>query len=88
MEHLFKTTTIISHWTIVDNARSTYNVVDDSLYADTSAAELTTITDVDFLSNGFKWRGVLANETNVSGQVYIYMAFADSVGAFKYANAK
>ena len=83
---MFKTTTIISHWTIVDNARSTYNVVDDSLYADTSAAELTTITDVDFLSNGFKWRGVLANETNVNGQVYIYMAFAEA--PFKYANAR
>ena len=83
---MFKTTTIVSHWTIVDNARSTYNVVDDSLYTDTSAAELTTITDVDFLSNGFKWRGVLANETNVSGQVYIYMAFAEA--PFKYANAK
>ena len=83
---MFKTTTIASHWTIVDNARSTYNVVDDSLYADTSAAELTTITDVDFLSNGFKWRGVLANETNVSGQVYIYMAFAEQ--PFKYANAR
>jgi hypothetical protein len=83
---MFKTTTIVSHWTIVDNARSTYNVVDDSLYADTSAAELTTITDVDFLSNGFKWRGVLANETNVSEQVYIYMAFAEA--PFKYANAK
>ena len=83
---MFKTTTIVSHWTIVDNARSTYNVVDDSLYTDTSAAELTTITDVDFLSNGFKWRGVLANETNVSGQVYIYMAFAEA--PFKYANAR
>ena len=83
---MFKTTTIVSHWTIVDNARSTYNVVDDSLYTDTSAAELTTITDVDFLSNGFKWRGVLANETNVSGQVYIYMAFAEV--PFKYANAR
>ena len=83
---MFKTTTIVSHWTIVDNARSTYNVVDDSLYADTSAAELTTITDVDFLSNGFKWRGVLANETNVSGQVYIYMAFAEE--SMKYSNGR
>ena len=83
---MFKTTTIVSHWTIVDNARSTYNVVDDSLYTDTNASEATTITDVDFLSNGFKWRGVLANETNVSGQVYIYMAFAEA--PFKYANAR
>ena len=70
--------TILCHWVIVDNARSTYNVVDDSLYTDTGASEATTITDVDFLSNGFKWRGVLANETNVSGQTYVYMAFAEN----------
>ncbi len=70
--------TILCHWVIVDNARSTYNVVDDSLYTDSGASEATTITDVDFLSNGFKWRGVLANETNVSGQTYIYVAFAEN----------
>ena len=75
---MFKTTTIIGHWVIVDTERSTYNVIDDSLYPDTSGSEINTITDVDFLSNGFKWRGVLANETNVNGQVYIYMAFAEN----------
>jgi hypothetical protein len=75
---MFKTTTIIGHWVIVDTERSTYNVIDDSLYPDTNGSEINTITDVDFLSNGFKWRGVLANETNVNGQVYIYMAFAEN----------
>jgi len=75
---MFKCTDNISHWTMVDNKRNTYNVMDDSLYADTSAAEHTTITDVDFLSNGFKWRGVLANETNVNNFNYIYMAFAEN----------
>ena len=75
---MFKTTTIIGHWVIVDTERSTYNVIDDSLYPDTTGSEINTITDVDFLSNGFKWRGVLANETNVNGQVYIYMAFAEN----------
>jgi len=75
---MFKTTTIIGHWVIVDTSRNTYNVIDNSLYPDTSGSEINTITDVDFLSNGFKWRGVLANETNVSGQVYIYMAFAEN----------
>jgi len=75
---MFKTTTIIGHWVIVDAERNTYNVIDNSLYPDTSGSEINTITDVDFLSNGFKWRGVLANETNVNGQVYIYMAFAEN----------
>jgi len=82
---MFKTTTIIGHWVIVDTSRNTYNVIDNSLYPDTSGSEINTITDVDFLSNGFKWRGVLANETNVSGQVYIYMAFAEN--PFKNSNA-
>jgi hypothetical protein len=83
---MFKTTTIIGHWVIVDAERNTYNVIDDSLYPDTTGSEINTITDVDFLSNGFKWRGVLSNETNVNGQVYIYMAFAET--PFKFANAR
>jgi hypothetical protein len=74
---MFRSTSLCN-WVIVDTARSTYNVIDDSLYPNTNGAEITTITDVDFLSNGFKWRGVLANETNASGQTYIYMAFAEN----------
>ena len=83
---MFKTTTIIGHWVIVDTSRNTYNVIDNSLYPDTSGSEINTITDVDFLSNGFKWRGVLDNETNVNGEVYIYMAFAEA--PFKYSSAR
>jgi len=70
--------TILCNWVIVDSARSTYNVMDDSLYPNTGGTEITTITDVDFLSNGFKWRANLPNETNASGQTYIYMAFAEN----------
>ena len=83
---MFKTTTIIGHWVIVDTSRNTYNVIDNSIYPDTAGSEINTITDVDFLSNGFKWRGVLANETNVNGEVYIYMAFAEN--PFKNALAR
>ena len=75
---MFKCINDISHWTIVDNTRSPSNTIVDSLYADAYTAELTTITDVDFLDNGFQFKGVLANETNVNGYNYIYMAFADT----------
>ena len=70
--------TILCNWVIVDSARSTFNVMDDSLYPNTSGSEITTITAVDFLSNGFKWRANLPNETNASGQTYIYIAFAEN----------
>lgn len=75
---MVKCTNDISHWTIVDRASNPYNVAVNSLYADTSAAENATIMDVDFLSNGFKLRGVLANECNVNGYAYIYAAFAEN----------
>jgi len=74
---LFRSTSTC-HWVIVDSARSTSNVMVDSVYTDTNGTEITTITDVDFYSNGFKWRGVLANETNVNGQTYIYYAIAEN----------
>ena len=74
---MFRSTSLCN-WVIVDSTRSTYNVMDDSLYPNTSGSEITTITDVDFLSNGFKWRANLPNETNASGQTYIYMAFAEN----------
>lgn len=75
---MVKCTNDISHWTIVDRASNPYNVAVNSLYADTSAAENATIMDIDFLSNGFKLRGVLANECNVNGYTYIYAAFAET----------
>ena len=74
---LFRSTSTC-HTVIVDSTRSTSNVIVDSVYTDTNGTEITTITDVDFYSNGFKWRGVLANETNVSGQTYVYYAIAEN----------
>ena len=55
------------------------------LLADTNAAEATHSTAVvDFLSNGFKWRGAV-NFGNNSSRTYAYAAFAEA--PFKYANA-
>jgi len=75
---IIKNTSLISHWTIEDTSTNPYNVAINSLYSDTSAATNTTVMSLDFLSNGFKCRNVLANESNVSGSTYIYMAFAEN----------
>jgi hypothetical protein len=60
-------------WIMWDATRSIYNVVGAELYSDLSNAETTGI-DVDFLSNGFKFR----NSTNTFNAVgsYVYIAFA------------
>tara|TARA_B100000424_G_C22864028_1_gene460303 strand:- start:31 stop:1071 length:1041 start_codon:yes stop_codon:yes gene_type:complete len=66
------------NWRIYDNKRSTsgFNVIDDSLRPNTTAAEIDE-TSVDFLSNGFKYR---ANVTDADsgGTDYIYYAVAES----------
>ena len=73
------------NWAIYDSARDTFNVRDSYLLADTTNAEATYSTAiVDFLSNGFKWRGAVNFGNNSSG-TYIYMAFASL--PFKYSNA-
>ena len=83
---IIRATNDICHWTIEDSSMNPYNVTNTSLYADASTAQNTTIMNLDFLSNGFKCRNVLANESNVSGYNYIYAAFAEN--PFKYANAR
>jgi hypothetical protein len=65
-------------WTIFDNQREGYNVDNDELVANTTAAETTT-DYVDILSNGFKLRSTDA-DVNASGGAYIFMAFADIAG--------
>tara|TARA_A100001015_G_scaffold102253_1_gene113598 strand:- start:832 stop:3333 length:2502 start_codon:yes stop_codon:yes gene_type:complete len=82
---IVKRTDTADNWAIYDSVRDTFNVRDSYLYADSSAAEATYSTAiVDFLSNGFKWRGAV-NFGNHSSGTYIYMAFAEA--PFKYANA-
>jgi hypothetical protein len=69
-----------------DNKRNTYNVVNNFLYANDSAAESSSASRiVDFVSNGLKFRGN-DGATNTSGRSYIGYAVASS--PFKYSNAR
>ena len=71
--------TDINSWVMVNNKSPGYNPVDNSLSADSTAAEVTgdSNTTFDFLSNGFRTNGNSGNN-NSSGQKYIYMAFAEA----------
>ena len=74
-----KGSTFGSAWTMVDNRRSTHNVVNSQLFANNSNAEDNSTSNLmcDFLSNGFKIKsnnGAMGS----SGQTYIYMAFAEN----------
>jgi hypothetical protein len=72
-----KRTNSADNWAMYDAARDPYNVAEKYLYADLSNAEATFSTaKIDFLSNGFKWRGAV-NFGNASGGTYIFMAFAE-----------
>ena len=73
---LIKRTDAVGTWWIHDAARNTYNVVDDYLFAESSAAE-ATYANMDFTSNGFKLR-LATYQPNASGGSYIYMAFAEN----------
>ena len=65
------------NWAMYDAARDPYNVAEKYLLADATNAEATFSTaKIDFLSNGFKWRGAV-NFGNASGGTYIFMAFAE-----------
>jgi hypothetical protein len=71
-----KITSDANEWFLIDNKRSTFNVANKSVYANTNAVENTN-HDVDFLSNGFKIRDS-DGTVNVSGGSYIYLAFAEN----------
>ena len=75
-----------SSWFMWDSVRHPSNVIDMAMWADTTNADTShSEYKIDFLSNGFKIRGDSAG-TNASGQLMIYMAFAEA--PFKYANAR
>jgi hypothetical protein len=73
-------------WIMYDNKRSEFNVMHHYLHPNLNNAEGSSGgVNVDFLSNGFKWRS--ANTAiNVASGNYIYLAFAES--PFKYSNAR
>ena len=63
------------NWSMLDNKRNTFNVMDKFLDPNSSNAEGTG--DIwDFTSNGFKMRNTFTGY-NASGATYIFMAFAE-----------
>jgi hypothetical protein len=68
-------------WTLIDNARDTFNPAGKQLSPNASDREYADAehhAERDFLSNGFKLRGT-ANATNASSSNnYVYMAFAEN----------
>jgi hypothetical protein len=77
---LIKRDVSATNWLMYDNKRDPFNVMFRLLQPNGSAEEATadpTITNIDFLSNGFKlpttWSGI-----NGSGSTYYYMCFAES----------
>jgi len=71
-----------TNWDINDSARDTFNVADATLAANISDAENSGnigTQKIDFLSNGFKIRQEpTSSSKNLSGQTYIYIAFAEN----------
>jgi len=83
---LVKNSSATADWILWDSARNTFNVTNSKLSPNTSGAEFTGTTEVgiDFLSNGFKIKGIDA-AVNTTSSIYIYMAFAEN--PFKNSNA-
>ena len=84
---MVKRTNGLAPWVIVDTVRNTYNVMDNHLLANDSAAENgSTIGNIcDSLSNGFKIRGS-DGWFNNSGGNYIYATFSEH--PFKTSRAR
>ena len=74
------------NWMMTDSARSPHNVNGVGIFANAVAREYSDAnTNIDFVSNGFKWRTADDNNNDVN-ETYFYMAFAEV--SFKYANAR
>ena len=83
---MFKATGSAQSWTIFDNKRNVFNLMDNSLFPDLADAENdATSLSVDFVSNGIKIRST-HNYVNYSGSDYIVLAFAEL--PFKTSNAR
>ena len=83
-------TTVAGQWVIYDSKRDNINFAYKAIFANTSGAESTNtaLGNIDFLSNGFKYRDN-SNDVHagqVDGATPIYMAFAEQ--PFKYSNAR
>jgi hypothetical protein len=74
------------NWMMTDSARSPTNVNGVGIFANAVAREYSDAnTNIDLLSNGFKWRTADDNNNDIS-ETYFYMAFAEV--PFKYTTAR
>ena len=73
------------NWRIIDSTRAPHNVAENRLLPNSTVAEGNQPNEVDFLSNGFKFRSV-DGAYNGNGATYVYAAFASN--PFKYARAR
>ena len=72
---IFKRSSGVGNWQLLDNKRLGYNVENRTIYPNSNIVEQDE-DDGDILSNGFKLRGS-GTDGNGSGDTYIYMAFAE-----------
>ena len=72
---IIKNASQANSWFIMDTKRNTFNVVDDYLLAESSAAEASSAW-IDILSNGFKIRSTATGNNN-NGIQNLYIAFAE-----------
>jgi len=73
-------------WGMFDNKRETFNVRENMMTTTTAAEPYATQSDIDFVSNGFKFRNGSTSWNNYLTETYFYWAFAEA--PFKKSNAK
>ena len=79
---LVKNTVSTENWCITDTARTPFNSATDPLVLSPNATTIGTsgtLSDVDFLAEGFRIRGA-SSPGNASGSNFIYIAMADIAG--------
>jgi hypothetical protein len=79
---LVKNTVSTENWCIIDTARTPFNSATDPLVLSPNATTIGTsgtLSDVDFLAEGFRIRGA-SSPGNASGSNFIYIAMADIAG--------
>ena len=81
---LIKNYDIAQGWCIVDTATGSYNLVNNYLQPNSSAAESSGFAKMDITSNGFKLREIDAF-VNDNGRRMIFAAFAESPQKFSLA---
>jgi len=77
---IIKRTNSTGNWVMQDNKRSSsggFNENSYSLYSNSTTDQITDESELDLLSNGWKFRNALT-DNNAAGSTYIYMAFAEN----------